>query len=355
MGHEIDNTNGQYSFADSQSDAWHQLGQQVGHTMEPLEALRAANMLGWDVRKVPLRADIQTYLDDEGELLDPLPSPVVVPVPGKFTILRTNPVTKQPQPLGVIGAWWTPFQNEATTELLYNITDQSGAHIQTIGALDEGRRTFVTMLMPDHMELTAPTGFKDVTKLYLAVFNHHDGQGALRALITPTRVVCANTQRIAEANAISQVTIRHTGEAHIRLEEVRRILGLTYKYQEVYAAEMERLARKSMDEADVRLALNDVFEAEDADGEKQRENRLDKAVKVMEVYRNDDTVNMWRGTAFGAYNAVTRYLDHRMSLGAVKANSRVVGSDADRRALRTLGSTSIATTKARAFEVLSAA
>lgn len=352
MGHELDTTNGITSFADSQSDAWHQLGQQVGHTMTPDEALQAAHMVGWNVRKVPLRADIAAYTDNEGQLLDPAPEPVLVDVPGKFTILRNNPITRAAEPLGVIGAWWTPFSNEATTGLLMDITEQSGAPIETIGSLDGGRRTFVTMKMPSHLDLTAPDGTIDRTELYLAVFNHHDGQGALRALISPTRVVCANTQRIAESNAVSTVSIRHTGEAVVRMSEVRRILGLTFKYDEVYATEMAALAAKERDDEWVRTVLNDVFAADEADTDKQRAGRLDTAAKVMEVYRNDDTVNMWYGSAYGAYNAVTRYTDHRMPLGAIKASTRQRGGDAERRAHRTMTSTTIADVKAKAFTLL---
>lgn len=349
MGHELDTTNGIVNFADSQDDAWHQLGQQVGHTMTPEEALEAAHMTGWDVRKVPLRVDIAAYRDADGQPVDPAPAPLMADMPGKYTILRTNPVTRQPQPLGVIGAWWTPFQNEATTQLLYDITEESGAKIQTIGALDDGRRTFVTMKMPDSMVLTAPDGFRDVTDLYLAVFNHHDGQGALRAVISPTRVVCANTQRIAEQNAVSTVSIRHTGEAVVRMSEVRRILGLTFTFDEVMHAEFEAMAKRERDDEWVRRALNGVFGADDADTDKQRDARLATAAKVMQVYREDPTTNMWYGTTYGGYNAVTRYADHIMPLGAVKAATRQRGTDAVRRAHRTLSSTTLAEVKARAF------
>lgn len=351
MGHALDTTDGEVSFADSQDDAWHQLGQQVGHKMEPMEALRAANMLDWNVRKVPLRADIATYEDELGQPIDPAPAPQLVAVPGKFTILRTNPVTKAAQPLGVIGAWWRPFQNEATTGFLYNICDQSGAHIETIGALDEGRRTFVTMLMPQEMQLTAPNGFVDITRLYLSVLNHHDGQGALKAIITPTRIVCANTQAVAEGNAVSQVSIRHTGEADVRLDEVRRVLGLTWKLDEVMRTEFEAMSKRDRDDEWVRLALNDVFGANDADTDKQRAVRLDTAAKVMQVYRTDPTTEMWYGSPYGAYNATTRYLDHYAPLGAVKASTRTTGSDSYRRAMRTLTSTSVAEVKSKAFTV----
>lgn len=350
MGHQLDTTNGVTSFADSQNDAWHQLGQQVGHKMTVDEALDAAHMKGWNVRKLPLLADVAERHDSDGNLLEPQPEPRMVPVPDRFTIVRDNPITKEPQALGVTGRWWKPFANEATTALLGEITDKGGAHLETLGSLDGGRRTFATMLMPDHMTLTTPTGLLDTTKLYLAVFNNHDAQGALRALISPTRVVCANTQAIAERNAISEVKIRHTGEMDIKLEEVRRILGLTFKYQEVFAAQMEAMSKQYRDDEWVRNVLNDVFEVDEADSDKQRVNRIETTGKIMEVYRQDDTVNMWQGTTFGAYNAVTRYLDHYMPIG----NTKTKRSAETGRALRTISSKHISTLKGRAAELLSA-
>ena len=196
MGHNIDITAGVASFADSRAAAngktaaWHHLGQTIGRTMTQDEALELANMKDWNVRKVPLLADaaVGTHLE-----------PQMVAVPGKHLVVRTNPVTGGTDPLGVVGDKWQPFQNEDSTDLLYDITEQSGAHIETIGALAGGRQTFVSMLVPGHMEFTSPLdGSSDITDLYINVLNNHDGGGSLRALIAPVRVVCANTQQAAE-------------------------------------------------------------------------------------------------------------------------------------------------------------
>ena len=55
MAHELDSTNGHVSFANSRTDAWHRLGQSVGHAMTAREALDAANLFGWNVHKMPLQ------------------------------------------------------------------------------------------------------------------------------------------------------------------------------------------------------------------------------------------------------------------------------------------------------------
>lgn len=332
MSHELDQTDGVVSYADSRKDAWHQLGQQVGEKMTVTAALEAAHMVGWNVRKVPLLAKV-----GEQE----------VEVPGKHLVVRNNPVRRtQVDALGVVGDWWTPFQNEETTELLSDITETSGAHIETIGSLKGGRQTFVSMMMPDHMTFTSPvTGAKDVTELYLAIFNHHDGNGALRALITPVRVVCANTWRMAESAAQSTVSIRHTGNPKQRLAEVRHLLGLTFDYAETFEAEVEKLIAREMSTEDVFSQVRAIFEVDKAETERTKNARIETSSRVLELYRTSDTVAPFRGTAFGAYNAVTEYADHFMW---VAKN----GGEADQRAIRTLTGEHVNALKAKAFSTL---
>jgi hypothetical protein len=54
MADELDITNGVASFA-ARTDAWHRLGQTVGHLMTAEEALAAGHLSGWDVRKMPVQ------------------------------------------------------------------------------------------------------------------------------------------------------------------------------------------------------------------------------------------------------------------------------------------------------------
>ncbi|AHJ88592.1 hypothetical protein Jolie1_092 [Mycobacterium phage Julie1] len=342
MAHELDTTNGVTSFADSEAradgtvSAWHRLGQAVGHTMTADEALDAAHMRGWDVRKEALVAQV-------GDLM--------LPVPDRFAVVRTNPVTAAPEALGVVGDRWTPFQNEETTELLSEITDEGGAHIETIGALRGGRDTFVTMKMPAHMEFRSPvTGELDTTDLYISILNNHSGEASLRALISPVRIVCANTQRMAEGSARSMVALRHTGSPKARLAEVRQLLGLTFAYRDTFVEQCERLIAREMSDAEVLESLEGVWGVGGATTEKQAEARKAKALEVFEVYASDVTVAAFKGTAFGAYNAGTRYLDH---VAPVNLSADATDEErAIRRAQRTLMSDSLGQLKGQLFSAL---
>jgi phage/plasmid-like protein (TIGR03299 family) len=357
MGHEIDTTNGQSSFADSRADArnpllvdaWHKLGTAVGHTMTVDEALDAAHMRDWDVRKIPLVADISEIDNSEGRGPTLRTPDQLKRVPKRYLTVRSNPITGDTEPLGVVGERWTPFQNEATTALLSDITKASGGHIETLGGLDGGRRTFVTMKMPNWMEFTSPkTGAADITDLYLSVFNWHDGCGALVAQISPVRVVCANTQRVAESLAISKVALRHTGDPRNRLAEVRNLLGLTFAYRETFVELNEQLISKTISTVQVLDVMEDVWNVAGATTERQEKLRKNSAAEVLGTYAGSLTVAPFYGTAFGAYNAVTEYLDHLMPVKGTSDDEEA----AIKRAHRTLTSDGMGQIKARAFSAL---
>ena len=66
MAHELDQIAGHVSYADSRRDAWHQLGQQVGHAMTAREALRAAHLADWNVRKLALVVPQEPIITEAG-------------------------------------------------------------------------------------------------------------------------------------------------------------------------------------------------------------------------------------------------------------------------------------------------
>jgi phage/plasmid-like protein (TIGR03299 family) len=355
MPHAIDTTDGVSSFADSRTDrsgrvdAWHKLGTAFGRTMTVDECLDAAHLRGWDVRKIPLRADI-SEIDNSDGMGATLRTPAQLAlVPDRHLVLRTNPVNGKTEPLGTVGNRWTPFQNEDTTGLLGALVDEGGAHLETGAALRGGRDTFVTMRMPNHMEFRSPiTGKLDVTDLYISVLNNHDGSAPLRALISPVRIVCGNTQRMAEASARASVSLRHTGEPLKRLAEVRALLGLTFTYRDVFVEQMEALIARQMDSIEVLDVIEDVWGVGAATTERQEKNRTEAAANVFEVYQTSTTVKPFYGTAAGAYNAVTEYPDHFSPLGG----RRSLEDPAIRRARRTLLSTDLSDLKAKAFSAL---
>jgi hypothetical protein len=168
MAHEIDITNGVASFA-ARTDAWHRLGQIVGHAMTAEEALAAAHLSGWKVRKMALTVPQEPVITDKG-----VTTPAPLAVDDHFATVRTNPITGTLDVLGVVGSKYEPVQNESCA-LLNALTDESGAVFETAGALRGGREIFVTMRLPESMTFDGIDGSKDRTVFMLAALNSHDG------------------------------------------------------------------------------------------------------------------------------------------------------------------------------------
>jgi hypothetical protein len=124
--HELDITNGVASFANSRSDAWHRLGQSVGHAMTAQEALDAAHLAGWNVRKMPLQVPQEPVITENGAT-----TPEPLAVPEHFATVRTNPISGTIDVFGVVGSKYEPVQNEASCALLDALVDESGAHFET--------------------------------------------------------------------------------------------------------------------------------------------------------------------------------------------------------------------------------
>lgn len=335
MAHELDSTGGVTFFADSQTDAqgrvdaWHKLGQAVGHCMTAEQVMEESKLGNWNVRK----HGIWTKGDDG----------FPVQIEDRMATVRTNPITGNTDYLGVVGKGYQPIQNEESADFLNALVDESGAHFETAGALREGRSTFVTMKLPEYMTFHGTNGVIDHTDLYLTALNGHDGLSAFRVIISPVRVVCANTETAAIASAKSSWSVRHTAHALKAIEEARQATKIAFRYADAFADEMNKLIEAEIDRDQAKVLLDTVFQVDTAETERQKNSRAEHAAAALGGLELKTVVGFEK-TRFGLYNAVTEYVDHRMEVRkgvyGAPAFTAIEGSYAD--------------LKNRAFAVLSA-
>ncbi|WP_082993361.1 DUF932 domain-containing protein, partial [Mycobacterium sp. 1245111.1] len=261
MAHELDSTNNVVSFA-ARKSGWHQLGQVIGHAMTAEEALREAHLADWDVRKMPLQVPLEPKITEDGVTVRP-----PLEVPATFATVRTNPITKELDVLGVVGHKYTPVQNEASCEVLNALTGESGAVFETAGALRMGREVFVTMKLPESMTFEGKNGVSDRTEWFLAALNSHDGSSRFRLLLTPVRIVCANTQSAAIGAARACYGISHTSSAKVAIQEAREALKLSWRYIDAFETEAAHLYATAMDVGQVQRFARQLFKVEQADSE----------------------------------------------------------------------------------------
>lgn len=328
MSHDLDTTNGIASFASAREHAWHRLGEVLPEAMTAEQALTAANLAGWNVRKEPLTVQQEPILTEFGV------TPVApLEVPGKFATVRTNPVDGTSNVLGVVGNGYTVIQNEEHAELLNTLVDESGAHFETAGALRGGTQVFLSMKLPGHIEIKTE-GVGDRTDLYLVAMNSHDGSTAFRILVTPIRVVCANTARAALGTAKSQFSIMHTTNAKRNIQLAREALGMTFTYAEEFESAMQALQERPLSVGAGRDVLAKAFKFDESTATtiRTKENRERKIDDVIRIWKEEPTNVNCRDTRYGLFNAVTEYVDHFAKVytdgneGVARAERAAVGS-----------------------------
>lgn len=323
MSHEIEQHGEQAAAVFARQDAWHQLGTTLDDVFTAEQAMSVGHLGGWDVRKTPLSTRVGGRF---------------VAVPDKFATVRTSPWDGKPEALGVVGKSYTPIQNEENAEFLNALVDESGAHFETAGSLRGGREVFITMKMPS----TISVGGVDKVDVYLAALNSHDGSHAFRTIVTPVRVVCANTQAAALQNNSGMYVVRHTTNAQKNVAQARESLGMTFKYVEAFEAEAERMLAEPMKEVEYIKFLEASFES------KRDDEHSELQAGALRLWRESDTLDAIKGTRWAAYQCITEYVDHFVP---VRGGS---GLDVAKvRAERLLNSTARPALKRRAFDLLS--
>ncbi len=296
MAHNLDTTAGQTSFVSAREDAWHQLGTTLPQTFTAEEAMTHGLLGGWNVRKAPVFTVLPDgTMREKADQFDIIRDNPVVP--GQIDVLTTKTVTSR----------YTEIQNEEHAEMLNTLVDESGAHFETAGALDGGRKVFVTMKLPGHMKV----GGVDAIENYIAAINSHDGSSSFVLLVTPIRIVCQNTMNLAFGKATNEFRIRHTrGAGAVLRQQAREALDMTFDYLDGFQEQAEQLINTKLSEQRFLEIITAEFGApKDAAPATvtRAENKLDE---MHRLFVEGNTQEGVRHTAWAGLNAVTEWADH---------------------------------------------
>lgn len=291
------NTEGKVSFATTKK-AWHGLGTVLDKPMTAEEAIREAS-LDYEVIKVPTYANI-----GDAENMQEIET-------GHFANVRTD----TNEVLGNVGKGYTILQNKDAFKFFDPIVERGEAIYETAGALGKGERTFLTAKMPEHIQLANG----DLIENYIVFTNTHDGTGAVKAMVTPVRVVCANTLAASVSRARSTVNIRHTANLSNNLMEAHKILGLS----SILIQEMEEMGNHMIHNKVNDFAATEIiarFLAEEKEIKElnsgglimdvfstRKKNQLEA---ISDFYHTGVGQENVIGTKWGVYNAITGWNQH---------------------------------------------
>lgn len=289
MSHDIEVfEDGSAGFVSSRVPAWHRLGTVVADAMTASDVLKLAQLADWNVRQV------QATFTENG---------VTYPIPNRFATVRTNPVTGEPNPIEVVSNQYSVFQNEELAGIIDSVVDASGAHFETAGSLQGGRKVFVNMKLPEGFTVAGMDTEKH--DLYMLGTTNHDGRGRIQFITTPVRVVCQNTLALAQRNLVTDFRIRHKGNLGVKVQEVRDALEIAHKGIEEFQAAAERMLNTPMGDDAFNAIVRELWpEGSNPNAITRRNDKLSW------LWHDATTTDLIRGTRWGAWQAITEYIDH---------------------------------------------
>ena len=293
MAHDIEIVNGTASMAYFGKTPWHGLGTPLEESdlYDWTSASRKAG-LDWTVDLVPLvTADTQAGVEHKA--------------------VRRSTDSKV---LGVVGPRYHPLQNSDAFKWFQPFLDAREASLNTAGSLKGGSRVWVLAKL-NRDPLVIAEG--DEVEKFLLLSHGHDGSLAVRCGFTPVRVVCQNTLSMAHtADASKLIRIKHTRDVLENLANVRAVMDLANSEFEATAEQYRLLARKSINQADLRKYVQRVLKVEDdLEASTRMKNIIGEIVRLAETGRGNDLPSI-RGTYWSAYNGVSEYLTHERGRNA---------------------------------------
>lgn len=210
-----------------------------------------------------------------------------------------------------VGTQYTCLQN---IEAL-SIVDTFDYHIETAGVLKDGAISFVCMKSDRQIVVKG----SDLTEMYLLFINSFDGSMPVTVLFTPIRVVCNNTLSAALRGSTNKYTIRHTRNVGEKLNETAKVLGILEKNVSVMTDVFNIMADTQINPVDF---MGHVFLTKDEiealalgatlDEDSVLSTRKANIIRnTLSYYESGFGQADFKGTAWGAYNAITGALSHK--------------------------------------------
>ena len=176
-------------------------------------------------------------------------------------------------------------------------------HYETAGSLNDGKKIWLLAQLPDS-EICG-----DKVEPYLCFTNTHDGSGAIRAIMTPIRVVCNNTLNLALNTAQRSWSARHTGDLESKLSEAHRCLDMAASYMDALGKEADKLANITVTDERIQKILDELFPLKEDASARETNNIARIKDEYMVCWYMPD-IAKFRNTAWGAINAMSDMVGH---------------------------------------------
>jgi phage/plasmid-like protein (TIGR03299 family) len=258
---------------------WHGIGAVLDGVLTSDEAIREAR-LTWTVEQTPVYA-----ANNRAEA-----------IPGYLANVRND----TGEVLGIVSERYRVAQNRDVFAFADDLIGNGRVKCtyETAGSLFNGRRVFMLVNMPKGRIAG------DEYQPYLCLSNAHDGSACLQIFLTGIRVVCNNTLSAALNTAKRKISIRHLSMMERRKDEALRTMGAASRYFNDLEAFASRLAGKKIN---IGKVLDRLYPVSRDMSKRQIESNREVKELIKNLFKRKDDLSNFRGTAWGAYNAIADY------------------------------------------------
>jgi phage/plasmid-like protein (TIGR03299 family) len=267
---------------------WHRLG-------EPIDLTIARNR-----KEVQQRAGI-----DFTVALHPLYLADGTEVPDRKAILRDD----DGRYISTVGRDYQVRQYDDAFSILDDAIRDSGVWIETAGLLGRGEQAWMLARMDAAIDVKAKGGYDRVTGRFL-VGSSHNGSQAHYGKLTPERVVCQNTLTAALEDGLEFIiNIPHTRGQDEQLGQARELVTKMAAALKQTGQTFDTLAKAEWTKDKIVAYIESVFPTP-VDEPEPTKQLVEKREQVIELVSTSPGHELAGSTAWGAYNAVTYFVDH---------------------------------------------
>lgn len=301
MAHELTiREDGQAEMMYTGEAPWHGLGTRLDNPATAEEAIAAAG-LDWEIAMQP----VYIYGADG----------TPIEVPNKYAITRTD----SNQVFNVTSGTYKPVQNAEAFSFFDQVVGAGEAIYHTAGSLFGGKQVWILAKLPGDLKITD----QDLMEKFILLTTGNDGEHALKMMLTPIRVVCNNTLKMALDNKMRQFAVRvmHTGTIMDRVAQARDVLGTTEAYFELMMNGINKMVDRKMQEGDFDHFTFQLFGLDETKAVNEQHPLHQKLIDTMRNAYHEAPGNQLpdvAGTRWAAYNAVTYYADHIWKTNRIK-------------------------------------
>jgi phage/plasmid-like protein (TIGR03299 family) len=200
--------------------------------------------------------------------------------------------------------------------LLTTVADilDDGLSVSSAGLLRGGAIAWVEVSVPE--SITTPEGV--VFRPNLLATTSFDGSIATTFKRTITDTVCDNTRDAALAEKGQAFKVKHSRHSHAQLAPARAALEMIHTIADDFAAEVAQLCATPVSAGQWSAFLDAHVPRADINGAPLKGRSLtmadNKRETLLRLYRHDQRVAPWAGTAHGVVQAVSTYEHHEATV-----------------------------------------